>query len=72
MIIPFKHQLQAHCESGVTSNLLKHYGLPISEPLAFGIGSGLFFAIELHEDSPVNAYDVSIYLMKRGILTRVL
>lgn len=44
MIIPFDHQAQAHCESGVTSNLLKHYGLPISEPLAFGIGSGLFFA----------------------------
>ena len=43
MIIPFKHQAQAHCESGVTSNLLKHYGLPISEPLAFGIGSGIFF-----------------------------
>ncbi len=43
MIIPFEHKSQAHCESGVTSNLLKHYGLPISEPMAFGIGSGLFF-----------------------------
>lgn len=43
MIIPFQHQSQAHCESGVTSNLLKHYGLPITEPLAFGIGSGIFF-----------------------------
>jgi hypothetical protein len=43
MIIPFEHKPQAHCESGVTSNLLKHYGLPISEPMAFGIGSGLFF-----------------------------
>lgn len=44
MIIPFQHQALAHCESGVSSNLLKHYQLPISEPLAFGIGSGLFFA----------------------------
>ncbi|MBL7764661.1 MAG: BtrH N-terminal domain-containing protein [Chitinophagaceae bacterium] len=44
MIIPFEHQSQAHCESGVTTNLLRHYGLPINEPLAFGIGSGLFFA----------------------------
>ncbi len=43
MIIPFAHQSQAHCESGVSSNLLKHYGLPVSEPLAFGIGSGIFF-----------------------------
>ncbi|MEZ5045425.1 MAG: BtrH N-terminal domain-containing protein [Chitinophagaceae bacterium] len=44
MIIPFQHNALAHCESGVTSNLLQHYGIPISEPLAFGIGSGLFFA----------------------------
>lgn len=43
MIIPFQHNAQAHCESGVTSNLLKHYHIPISEPMAFGIGSGLFF-----------------------------
>ncbi len=43
MIIPFQHHAQAHCESGVTSNLLQHAGLPITEPLAFGIGSGLFF-----------------------------
>jgi len=43
MLIPFKHKSQAHCESGVTSNLLRYYGLPISEPMAFGIGSGLFF-----------------------------
>lgn len=44
MIIPFQHQSQAHCESGVISNLLKHKELPISEPMAFGIGSGIFFA----------------------------
>lgn len=42
--IPFQHHQSAHCESGVTSNLLYHYGLKVSEPLAFGIGSGLFFA----------------------------
>ncbi len=42
-IVPFQHQLSAHCESGVTSALLRHRGQPISEPLAFGIGSGLFF-----------------------------
>ncbi len=43
MIIPFEHHAQAHCESGVTSNLLNFHGLDISEPMAFGIGSGLFF-----------------------------
>ena len=43
MKIPFIHRQSAHCESGVTSNLLKHYGLDISEAMAFGIGTGLFF-----------------------------
>jgi len=33
----------AHCESGVTVELLRAAGLDVSEPLAFGIGSGVFF-----------------------------
>ena len=41
--IAFKHLHSAHCESGVTASLLNHHGLPLSEPMAFGIGSGLFF-----------------------------
>ncbi|MCF6244831.1 MAG: BtrH N-terminal domain-containing protein [Sulfurovum sp.] len=40
----FNHQHSAHCESGVSSLLLKHQGLNISEPMAFGLGSGLSFA----------------------------
>jgi hypothetical protein len=40
----FPHRQSAHCESGVASNLLTHHGLPLSEAMAFGIGSGLFFA----------------------------
>jgi hypothetical protein len=39
----FIHHQSAHCENGVASNLLKHNGLNISEPMVFGIGSGLFF-----------------------------
>ncbi|MBW7912261.1 MAG: BtrH N-terminal domain-containing protein [Taibaiella sp.] len=43
--VNFQHQQHAHCESGVTANLLRHEGLQqITEPLAFGIGAGLFFA----------------------------
>lgn len=42
--IPFEHHQSAHCESGVASNLLLHHGLKLSEPMCFGIGSGLFFA----------------------------
>ncbi|RWW93743.1 BtrH N-terminal domain-containing protein [Flavobacterium cerinum] len=43
MTTDFKHHQSAHCENGVASNLLKHNGLNISEPMVFGIGSGLFF-----------------------------
>ena len=40
---PFIHHHAAHCETGVTSALLRDKGLDISEPLIFGIGSGIFF-----------------------------
>jgi hypothetical protein len=44
MKIEFEHHQAAHCESGVTSNLLRTIsGGAITEPLAFGIGAGLFF-----------------------------
>src|ERR1700755_828733 len=40
----FKHIQAAHCESGVTNSLLRNAGIDkMTEPLAFGIGSGLFF-----------------------------
>lgn len=43
--VNFQHHQHAHCESGVTANLLAHEGLQqVTEPLAFGIGAGLFFA----------------------------
>ena len=43
MKIDFTHHQSAHCENGVASNLLKHNGIQISEPMVFGIGSGLFY-----------------------------
>jgi hypothetical protein len=42
--IDFAHKQSSHCESGVTANLLTYYGLHLSEAMAFGIGTGLFFA----------------------------
>jgi hypothetical protein len=39
----FIHHQSAHCENGVASNLLKFHGINISEPMVFGIGSGLFY-----------------------------
>lgn len=43
--IPFIHRQSAHCESGVMSALLTHHGLPMSEPMAFGLSSALAFAL---------------------------
>lgn len=40
----FQHRQAAHCESGVTSALISHAGLPLSEPMAFGLASALAFA----------------------------
>ncbi|HWK03026.1 MAG TPA: BtrH N-terminal domain-containing protein [Puia sp.] len=44
MKIEFDHLQAAHCETGVTSSLLKYAGIDkMTEPLAFGIGAGLFY-----------------------------
>ena len=44
MKIDFEHLQAAHCENGVTTNLLRSVGISaITEPLSFGIGSGIFF-----------------------------
>ena len=44
MRIRYQHNQAAHCENGVTSNLLRYHGIELSEPMVFGIGSGLFFS----------------------------
>jgi hypothetical protein len=43
MKIDFQHHQAAHCENGVASNILKHRGLNLSEPMVFGLGSGIFY-----------------------------
>ena len=44
MILDFKHNMSAHCENGATSNLLRFYNIDLSEPMIFGLGSGLSFS----------------------------
>ena len=40
----YNHIQSAHCENGVTTGLLKYHGVEfMTEPLAFGLGSGLFY-----------------------------
>jgi len=43
MKIDFTHKQTAHCENGVVSNLMTYNGFPVSEPMVFGIGSGLLY-----------------------------
>lgn len=40
----FRHQHASHCESGVMSAIVRHYGLPLSEPMALGLASAISFA----------------------------
>src|SRR5574344_130311 len=42
-MIDFHHAKALHCENGAIKNLLHYYGWDLSEPMIFGIGSGLFF-----------------------------
>jgi len=44
MKIDFEHRMAAHCENGVISNMLRYYGIDLSEALIFGIGSGIYFS----------------------------
>lgn len=44
MKLEFDHRPAAHCENGVISNILRFYGYDLSEPLIFGLASGLFFS----------------------------
>lgn len=44
IIIDYNHRQAGHCESGATSNLFRFNGLDITEPMAFGIGNGLYFS----------------------------
>ncbi|ODB91576.1 peptidase [Candidatus Thiodiazotropha endoloripes] len=41
---PLEHRHAAHCETGVMSAMLRYHGLEVSEPMAFGLASGLTYA----------------------------
>jgi hypothetical protein len=43
-MINYTHRQAGHCESGATSNLFNFYGVEFSEPMAFGVGTGIYFS----------------------------
>ena len=44
MELEIKHRSAAHCENGAIASLLSFYGINMSEPMIFGLASGLFFS----------------------------
>jgi hypothetical protein len=70
----FPHRQSAHCESGVVANMLSQRGLPMSEPMAFGLAGALAFAyIPLIKLSgmPLIAYRMPPGYIIRGIQKRL-
>ena len=42
MELNLSHRPTAHCENGAISTLLRYHGVDMSEPMIFGLASGLF------------------------------
>jgi hypothetical protein len=73
--IPFEHRHSAHCETGVVSGLLRKYGnLQLSEPMVFGLASGICFTylpfIKLN-GMPLISYRMHPHAIIRGIQHRL-
>ncbi len=74
MEIDFTHHQSAHCENGVVSNLMKHNGFDVSEPMVFGIGSGLLYCyipFLMVNHAPAITYRVMPGLIFKRFATRV-
>ncbi|WP_317930865.1 BtrH N-terminal domain-containing protein [Halioxenophilus sp. WMMB6] len=70
----FQHRQAAHCETGVASALLSHNGLPLSEPMAFGLAAGLSFAylpIVKLSGMPLIAYRMPPRAILKGLQQRL-
>ena len=50
--IPYTHQIASHCETGSMRNVLNHAGIEISEPMVFGLGSGVAFYYLFFAEGP--------------------
>ena len=70
--IAFDHRPSAHCENGVTRNLLHFYGYDYSEPLVFGLSASLYFVHLpfVHRDRVADQVVVAI-LAKDGDVVRI-
>ena len=72
MIIDFEHRSAAHCETGVTSNMLHFYGHQLSEAMIFGIGEGFTFIYIPFTSFKGNVIKFSFRTVPGSIFTRAL
>jgi uncharacterized protein YvpB len=72
MIINFEHRTAAHCETGVTSNILNYYGYQLSESMIFGLGEGLTFVNVPFMPFKGNAIKFSFRTMPGTVFTRAM
>ncbi len=70
----FQHRQAAHCESGVISSLLHHEGVPLSEPMVFGLSASLSFAyiplVKINQ-LPLIAYRMVPRFILKGVKTQL-
>lgn len=66
----FIHTPSAHCETGTVSNLLRSYGLEMSEPMVFGLASGMTFAFL--KQIKINGLPLMAYRIPPRMLVKLL
>jgi uncharacterized protein YvpB len=65
----YQHKVASHCESGTIRNLLKFAGLEVSEPLIFGIGTGIVFAY-LTNAKGVSGFPITAIRLPMGTILK--
>jgi hypothetical protein len=63
----YEHKVASHCESGTVRNILKFAGLDVSEPLMFGIGTGIVFGY-LFNAKGVSGFPLTALRLPMGVI----
>ncbi|MBN2545284.1 MAG: DUF4872 domain-containing protein [Spirochaetes bacterium] len=69
MIKGYEHQIAFHCESGSVRNLLNFNNFKISEPMVFGLGTGLVFAYLINTKA-ISGFPVMAIRLPMGAIVK--
>ncbi len=72
LVAPFNHATGHHCESATMRDLLEHAGVPLSEPMVFGLDGTLGFAYfdKVGGSATFNLMDIPVFFGgKSGSIT---